>query len=65
MALSECFKQATIYGDKTAVGMLCKMLEADTPYKLRQAWNEAYVTIERLVDSIIIQDIEDCIRGEN
>lgn len=65
LAISECIKLAAMDGNNlTAIGMLCKMLEADTPYKLRKAWNEAYVVVERLVDTLIVQEIEDAIRGE-
>ena len=62
--LAECIKCATIYAQndhvrRSVIGMLCNVLEADSPSKLRTAWNIVQNDIRQYVDSIILQEIDE------
>lgn len=60
-ALSEVNKLAFMYNDVKAVAIVCKMLEADTDSKLKQAFNAGYETVKHLVDTITLQELEESI----
>lgn len=62
--LAECIKCATIYAQndhvrRSVIGMLCNVLEADSPSKLRTAWNIVQNDMRQYVDMIIIQEIDE------
>ena len=61
LALSEVNKQAFIYHDVKVMGIVCQMLEADTMNKLKQAFNAGYNDVRHLVDTIVVQELEDAI----
>lgn len=62
--LAECIKCATIYAQndhvrRSVIGMLCNVLEADSPSKLRTAWNIVQNDMRQYVDSIVLQEIDE------
>lgn len=66
--LAECIKCATIYAQtdharRSVIGMLCNVLEADSPSKLRTAWNIVQNDMRQYVDSIVVQEMRDEING--
>lgn len=62
--LAECIRCAMIYAQndavrKSVIGMLCNVLEADSPSKLRTAWNIVQNDMRQYVDSIVVQEIDE------
>lgn len=57
-AMAELFKQAAMHRDLTATGMLAKLLEITTePAKALDYWNNNKQHVERLADSLTVQEI--------
>ena len=57
-AMSELFKQAATHRDLTATGILAKLLELTTePAKALDYWNNNKQHVERLADSLTVQEI--------
>lgn len=66
--LAECIKCATIYAQndhvrRSVIGLLCNVLEADSPSNLRTAWNIVQNDMRQYVDSIVVQEMEEIICG--
>lgn len=57
-ALAELFKQAAMQHDLVATGILAKLLELTTePAKALAYWNNNKQHVERLADSLTVQEI--------
>lgn len=57
-AMSELFKQAAMHRDLTVTGILAKLLELTTePVKALAYWNNIKQHVERLADSLTVQEI--------
>lgn len=57
-AMSELFKQAAMHRDLTATGILAKLLELTTePSKALAYWNNNKQHVERLTDSLTVQEV--------
>ena len=57
-SLAELFKQAAMHRDLTATGILAKLLELTTePAKALAYWNNNRQQVERLADSLTVQEI--------
>lgn len=63
-ALAELFKQAAMQHDLTATGILAKLLELTTePAKALAYWNNNKQHVERLADSLTVQEITEYLEG--
>lgn len=57
-AVAELFKQAAMHRDLTATSILAKLLELTTePAKALAYWNNNKQHVERLADSLTVQEI--------
>ena len=57
-SLAELFKQAAMQHDLVATGILAKLLELTTePAKALAYWNNNRKQVERLADSLTVQEI--------
>lgn len=64
-AMSELFKQAAMQHDLTATGILAKPLELTTePAKALTYWNNNKQHVERLADSLTVQEITEYLEGK-
>ena len=63
-AMSELFKQAAMQHNLVATGILAKLLELTTePAKALAYWNNNKQQVERLADSLTVQEITEYLEG--
>lgn len=64
-ALAELFKQAAMQHNLAATGILAKLLELTTePAKALAYWNNNKQQVERLADSLTVQEITEYLEGK-